>query len=338
MWDFPLFPSQGSTTAGHVDALMLFELGIAFLFTFLVLALIVGFGLRYRRGRQVDRSAPPTHGVRLELLMIVPPALISLVMFGWGARVFFEIYSPPADAVTIKVVGLQWMWKLMHPEGKQEINELHIPVGQAVKLEMTSQDVIHSFFVPAFRVKQDVLPGRETTLWFRPERPGKYHLHCAEYCGTEHSYMGGWVYVMEPADYQRWLEEGATSGLAEQGRELFVAHHCAGCHGPTQTVRAPRLEGVAGKPVPIMGDDGVVRPVMADYRYLRDSILMPRSEVVAGYEPVMPSFAGQIPEDDLQKLLAYIESIGSEPAEPEPAAQARARADARARAPMDANP
>jgi len=311
MWNFPLFPEQASTNASRVDALALFELGIVLFFTALICAMILTFAVRYRRGAKVNRSGAPLTSHWLEATWIIVPLLLSLVMFVWGTELYFELYEPPADAFEVSVVAKQWMWFLQHPEGRAEINELHIPMGQAVKLTMTSQDVIHSFFVPAFRVKQDVLPGRYTMLWFRPTKVGRYHLFCAEYCGTNHSEMTGWVHVMEPADYERWLSEGGSGpSMAEEGDRLFVRHHCAGCHRGSQIVHAPRLEGVYGHPVPIQrGND--VRFVTADDRYIRDSILMPKSEVVAGYEPVMPSYQGRISEQDLLKILAYIKSLGN---------------------------
>ncbi len=312
MWSFPLFPEQASTGASRVDSLFFFELGIVGFFATLICVLILWMVVRYRRAAAVDRSNPPLTSVPLEVLWIGVPLAIALLMYAWGTIVFFDLYDPPGDAFDVSVVGKQWMWYLQHPEGRAEINELHVPLGRPVKLTMTSQDVIHSFFVPAFRVKQDVLPGRYTSLWFRPTQVGRHHLFCAEYCGTNHSRMTGWVVVMEPSDYERWLAEGGPGpSLAEEGERLFVAHHCAGCHQGSQMVHAPRLEGVFGGPVPIQsGKD--VHFVMADERYLRDSILLPKQEVVAGYEPLMPSFQGQISEADLLKLLAYLKSIGAE--------------------------
>jgi cytochrome c oxidase subunit 2 len=314
MWNFPLFPEQASSNAERVDSLFFFELAIVFFFTTLICVLILSFAARYRAGSNVDRSHPPLSSRRLEVIWIGIPLTLSLVMYVWATVLFFDLYEPPGDAFEISVVGKQWMWYLQHPEGRAEINELHVPIGQPVRLTMTSQDVIHSFFVPAFRIKQDVLPGRYTTLWFRPTKVGRHHLFCAEYCGTNHSLMTGWVYVMEQADYERWLSErGSGPSMAEEGEQLFVRHHCAGCHQGSQIVHAPRLEGVFGHPVPIQeGKD--VRFVTADERYIRDSILMPKSQIVAGYEPVMPSFQGQISEQDLLKILAYIKSIGTKEA------------------------
>jgi cytochrome c oxidase subunit 2 len=312
MGNIPFFPESASTTANQVDALTLFELAVAGFFTILICTLIVSFAVRYRQGSRADRSRPPVKGRVVEMVWIGIPLLLALAMFAWSAVVFFKIYTPPGDALEVSVVAKQWMWHLQHSEGRSEIDELHVPIGRPVKLTMTSEDVIHSFYVPAFRVKQDVLPGRYTSLWFEPTRLGRYHLFCAEYCGTNHSTMGGWVSVMEPADFQRWLSQGgAGPSMADEGERLFVQHHCAGCHRGSQTVKAPQLEGVFGRPVPIQeGRD--VRFVTADGAYIRDSILRPKAQVVAGYEPVMPSFQDQIREQDLLKIIAYIKSIGPE--------------------------
>jgi cytochrome c oxidase subunit 2 len=296
MSDFPLFPEQASSLASQVDDLYLFELGIAVFMTVLICLLIVSFAVVYRRRSRADRSSPPVASRLMEVIWIVVPLLLGLVMFAWGARLFFKQYQPP--------------------EGRSEINELHMPLGKPIKLTMISHDVIHSFYVPAFRVKQDVLPGRYTSMWFEPSKLGRYHLFCAEYCGTNHSTMRGSVTVMEPADFQSWLSQGGMGpSMAEEGERLFVQHHCAGCHRGSQTVHAPRLEGVFGRPVPIL-DGREARFVTADATYIRDSILLPKSQVVAGYEPVMPSYKDQISEQDLLKIIAYIKSIGPEGSAP----------------------
>jgi cytochrome c oxidase subunit 2 len=314
MWNFPLFPDQGSTNAWHVDALSFFEFAIAAFFTALIFILIVSFAYRYRRGSKVDRSNPPIANFRMEVFWFGVPLAIGLVMFTWGAVLFYRLYDPPSGALEVYVVGKQWMWKMQHSEGRAEINELHVPLGRPIKLIMTSEDVIHSFYVPAFRVKQDVLPGRNTSMWFEPTQVGRYHLFCAEYCGTNHSTMGGWVYAMEPTEFQQWLSQaGAGPSMADQGEKLFVQYHCAGCHRGSQIVNAPRLEGVFGRPVPIQ-EGNEVRFTLADDRYVRDSILRPKKEVVAGYLPVMPSFENQISEPDLFKIIAYIKSIGAKEA------------------------
>jgi cytochrome c oxidase subunit 2 len=312
MWDLPLFPDQASSMAEQVDALYVFELGFVAFFTVLIFVLIVTFAARYRHKSKVDRSHPPVANTSLEILWIVVPMILSLAMFTWGMMLFFRDFAPPGDALEVSVVAKQWMWHLQHSEGRSEINELHIPLRKPVKLTMTSKDVIHSFFVPAFRMKQDVLPGRYTTLWFEPTRIGRYHLYCAEYCGTNHSTMGGWVSVMEPAEFQRWLSSGGPGpSMAEEGERLFVQHHCAGCHRGSQIVHAPRLEGVFGRPVPIQ-EGREVHFVTADETYIRDSILRPKAQVVAGYEPLMPSYQDQVSEPDLLKIIAYIKAIGAE--------------------------
>jgi cytochrome c oxidase subunit 2 len=310
MWDFPLFPEQASTNAWKVDLAFGAAMGVLLFFTTLVCLLIIYFAIYYRRGRRANRANPPTHSVVMEIFWIGIPLLIGMSLFSIGTVVFFELYSAPSNASTIYVVGKQWMWKLQHPEGKREINELHVPLGRPVRLLMTSQDVIHSFFIPAFRIKQDVLPRRYTELWFNPTKVGKHHLFCAEYCGTDHSAMIGTVHVMDPADYEEWLTSGDVGpAMARQGEELFVRHHCAGCHGEKSTVNAPKLDGIYGRPVPIQ-DGKDVRFVIADDRYIRDSILLPEHQVVAGYEPVMPSFQNIIDEEDLLKIIEYIKSIG----------------------------
>ena len=235
------------------------------------------------------------------------PFGLTKVMFTWGAAVFFKMSRPPADAIPINVVGKQWMWKLQHMEGQREINELHIPVGRAVKLTMTSEDVIHSFFVPAFRTKQDVVPGRYSTTWFQPTKPGKYHLFCAEFCGNRHSAMIGWVYVMEPQDYQNWLSGGAPTGsLADSGQKLFQDLACANCHKPDGSGRCPSLAGLLGSTVQLAGG-GTVK---ADEAYIRESILQPSAKVVAGYQPVMPTFQGLVTEEGVLQLVEYIKSLG----------------------------
>ena len=312
MWNFPLLPEQASTVAPHVDLLYFFQVGVSLFFSVLIFATILYFTYHYREGSNIDRSRPIAQSLLLETTWMGIPFVFGMIMFFWGAALFYVDYEAPPGAVDVSVVAKQWMWYIQHSQGRAEINELHVPLGQPLKLTMTSQDVIHSFYIPAFRVKQDVLPGRYTSLWFEPTKVGRYHLFCAEYCGTNHSAMGGWVNVMEPADYERWLAEGGTGpSMAQEGEKLFVQHHCAGCHRGSQTVHAPRLEGVFGKSVPIQeGKD--VHFVTADVTYIRDSILRPKSQVVAGFEPLLPSFEGQISEPDLLRIIAYIKSIAGE--------------------------
>ena len=314
MWNFPLFPEQASSHAGQVDALYLAELGLVFFFTALICGLVVTFIIRYRKGTKTDRTPPPRTSHVLEATWIGIPLLLSIGMFVWSAILFHKLYDPPGDAYVIDVVGKQWMFYLQHPEGKREINHLHIPLGKPVRVRLISQDVIHSFYIPAFRVKQDLLPLRYTSLWFTPTKIGTYHLLCAEYCGTNHSRMGGTVTVMEPSDYEEWLSIGSSGlSLAKEGEALFQQKGCGGCHGAGAggAVKAPHLEGVYGSQVPIL-NPGDKEPhfVTADHRYIHDSIVLPKKEIVAGYEPLMPSYQDEIPEADLLKLIAYIKSIG----------------------------
>jgi cytochrome c oxidase subunit 2 len=308
MSDFPLFPEQASSLAGAVDAVFLALAAFGLFFSAASCVLIIVFAVKYRRGSKADRSQTFGSSTWLDITWIAIPFVIVMGLFVWATVLFARMYTPPSDAFEVFVLGRQWMWELQHPEGKREINELHLPLGRAVRLTMISEDVIHSFYVPAFRAKQDVLPGRYTSLWFRPTRRGTFHLFCAEYCGTKHSGMIGSVVVMDPAEYERWLEGGKAVGasLAEQGASLFRQLGCSGCHSAQATVRAPLLDGVYGHPVPLQSGEVVT----ADAKYIRDSILLPKSQVAAGYDPVMPTFEGRVTEDELLKVIAYIQSLG----------------------------
>ncbi len=300
---FPVFPPQASTMAGRVDAIYTFAVALTIFFSILIATLVLGFFVRYRRKRPNEIGAPIHGSNLLEAVWSVIPLGIVLALFLWGTDVYFALARPPADATEYTVVGKQWMWKIQHPEGKREINELHVPVGRPIKLTMTSEDVIHSFFIPAFRVKSDVLPGRYTTIWFEATRPGRYHLFCAEYCGAEHSKMIGSVVAMEPKNYEAWLHSGtATPTVAATGAELFVKHACNTCHRPDTTARGPSLDDLFGKAVTLA--DG--RQVTADDNYLRESIVNPAAKVVAGYDPVMPTFKGQLSEENIMALVRYI--------------------------------
>jgi cytochrome c oxidase subunit 2 len=277
-----LFPEQASTFAPEVDHLLYYLLAVAVFFTVLIFGAIFYFAVRYRRRSEQELPHVVHGGMALEIVWSVIPFGLTMVMFTWGASIFFRESRPPDGALNIYVVGKQWMWKVQHLEGRREINELHIPLGRAVKLTLTSEDVIHSFFVPAFRTKQDAVPGRYSTTWFQPTKAGKYHLFCAEYCGTRHSGMIGWIYVMEPQDYQNWLTgESATASLAESGAKLFQDLACANCHKADGTGRCPSLVGLFGKTVPLAGGGSV----KADEAYIRESILQPAAKVVAGYQP-----------------------------------------------------
>jgi cytochrome c oxidase subunit II len=307
MSGFPFWPDSASAYARQIDFLFGSLLVIACLTIGLVFFLLLYFANKYRHGSNADRSGTTKKTWRFEVSWTIATLLVFVGLAVWGGRLYVELYNPPADALQIFVVGKQWMWKAQHPGGQREINELHVPVGEDVRLVLASQDVIHSFFIPALRIKQDVVPGRYETMWFRADKVGHYHLFCAEYCGTDHAHMGGWVTVMNHRDFSNWLEmQGGEETLAAQGQELFRSYGCSGCHGAGATVRAPRLEGLFGSPVPLSNGSVVV----ADERYIRDSILDPKGQVAAGYAPVMPTFEGQVSEDDLAKLVAYIESIG----------------------------
>jgi cytochrome c oxidase subunit 2 len=305
-------PAGASSFAGDVDTLFYSLLALSTVVILGIIVAMVFFSVRYRRGSSAERGHRP-HTRRWELGWSLIPLALFLGIFAWSARLYFTLYEPPDGALPVYVVAKQWMWKIQHTSGQREINELHVPAGQPVKLVITSEDVIHSFFVPAFRIKRDAVPGVYATAWFEATKPGSFPLFCAEYCGTDHSRMTGRVVVMRAEDYQAWLQAHPTSrGLAHTGERLFREHGCSGCHGPNSTVKAPPLEGVFGRSVPLQSGERV----MADARYIRDSILLPRKQVVAGYPPIMPSFKGQVSEQDLLALIAYIESIGAGEAEP----------------------
>lgn len=301
-----LWPAAISQYAREVDWLVF---GFTLLLVILVVpmfAALVWFTIRYRQGSAADRSHRVRRSVAIEASWSIIPFLLSLVFFLWAASLFFRLYHPPAGALNINVVAKQWMWKVQHPGGQREIDELHVPIGVPVELTMISQDVIHSLFLPALRIKQDVLPDRYTHLWFNADKTGEYLLECAEFCGTEHSHMRGRLIVMARADYQRWLDQSSVDEtLAARGERLFRGYGCSGCHEIGAAVRAPALEGLYGRPVPL--SDGTT--AIADARYIRDSILLPRQQIVAGYQPLMPSFAGRIAEEDLIAVIAYIQSL-----------------------------
>jgi cytochrome c oxidase subunit 2 len=303
----PLFPERASTIAGQVDALFWSWVAISAFFSLLIAAAIFYFFIRYQRRHSGEFGSDDHGSLTLEIVWSVIPLVICLVMFAWGTKVFFDQSRPPADATEFFATGKQWMWKFQHPSGKREINNLHVPVDRPIKLTMISEDVIHSFYVPAFRVKQDVLPGRYSTVWFEATKPGEYHLFCAEYCGTEHSLMGGTVYVLEQDEYEDWLAQApaAGAGAGATGEELFAALACDTCHFEGSRARGPNLAGVYGSTVELAGGGTVT----ADDDYLRESILSPSARVVAGYQPLMPTYQGQVTEDQLLQLLQHIKSL-----------------------------
>lgn len=309
MGNLPFFPAQASTIAPQVDLLLLVLMGLSGFFTAIVVIMIVFFAVRYRRGRQVDRSDPPTTSMKVELSWVFGLLILGMGTYTWAAIMYFNMLGQPQnDPLDVYVVGLQWMWKFQHPNGPSEINELHVPVGREVRLIMISQDVIHSFFVPAFRVKYDVLPGRYTNLWFEPTQTGEFDIFCTEYCGTLHSRMIGRVIVMEPQEYQQWLGSGgSTASGVQAGEGLFTQLGCSGCHQPGSNVTAPDLTGIFDQPRQM--ESGEV--VTADEAYIRESILNPQERIVAGFDPIMPTYEGRISEEQLLQLITYIRSLGA---------------------------
>jgi cytochrome c oxidase subunit 2 len=326
----PLWPDTASTIGGQVNALFLFLIAVTGAVTILIFILIAYFAFKYRASKhpkavQIEGSMP------LEIGWSVIPLGIFMIFFIWGAAIYFDEAKPPAGSMQVYVVAKQWMWKLQHENGVREINQLHVPVNRDIQLSMISQDVIHSFFVPEFRIKADVLPGRYTSTWFHATKPGRYHLFCAEYCGTMHSGMIGEIVVMEPADYQAWLAGGNGEGtMASTGQKLFQEYGCATCHRFDTQGRGPNLVGVYGKPVLL--DDG--RTVLADDNYIRESILNPGAKVVAGFKPIMPTFQGIVSEDQVLALIEFVKSlrtpeqrepVSARPAVPPSAGGARTR-------------
>jgi cytochrome c oxidase subunit 2 len=302
----PLFPTAASSQAEQVDRLYFFISFVCIVMTVLIFALIIAFAYRYRR-KANPRPTQIEGSTRLEVTWTVLPFLIMLIMFGWGAQIYFAAQEPPLNAMEIFVTGKQWMWKVQYPNGGREINELHVPTGQPIKLTMASEDVIHSFSIPAFRVRHDVMPGHYNTLSFTATKPGRYRIFCTEYCGNQHATMGGWVTVMTPQDYLTWAAGGSAQGtLAEVGQTLFQQHGCASCHLLEQQGRCPNLRGLYGKPVQL--NDGTT--VIADEAYLRESILEPNNKVAAAFQSdIMPNFKGQLTEEEVIQLIAYIKSL-----------------------------
>ena len=311
--DLPLFPPSASSVSPQVDALFFAWSAVSVFFSLLIAVLIIYLMAKYRRRSPDEVGLPERAPFWLETAWSLIPLAIMLVMFVWGTRVFINIYRPPADAVQYYSIGRQWMWKFQHPTGQREINTLHIPAGQPIQLLLQSEDVIHSFFVPAFRVKQDAVPGRYTSVWFQATKPGTYHLFCAEYCGGEHSRMIGSIVVMEPRQYEQWLSGGpAGRSVVASGAELFQQLACQTCHrtgaAAPGLARAPRLEGLFGNQVRLQDGSTVV----ADENYLRESILNPMAKVTAGWQPIMPTYQGQVTEEQLTQLISYIRSLSGE--------------------------
>ncbi|GAA4468021.1 cytochrome c oxidase subunit II [Novipirellula rosea] len=307
-----LLPDAASRSATEVDIISLTLLGITTFFSVAIALAIIFLVARYWHNRDVNRESTSTNRMHwiVELTWSIGPLIILLAVFAWGAALYIKEHRPPSDAIEIYVVGKQWMWKISHQNGRREINSLHVPTGQPVRLTMISEDVIHSFFVPAFRTKRDVLPGRYTTLWFEPTKPGVYHLFCAEYCGTEHSKMIGEVIVQTPQEYAGWLAAEESESLAQRGRRQFEAMGCLQCHGgfignESPAVAGPPLTGLYGRTV--MLSDG--ESVIADEAYIRRSLLDPQADVHAGFKPLMPSYDGKLQPEQIMEITAYLKSI-----------------------------
>jgi len=306
---FPIVPESASTLSGEVDALYFYISGVTVFFTLLISAVVLFFVIRYRRRNPFEIPRPIEGSMKLETLWSVIPLLIAMSIFVWGAKLYFAEYRPPQNALEVYVVGKQWMWKFQHATGQREINELHIPVGRKIKLIMTTEDVIHDVFVPAFRIKADVVPGKYTSEWFEATKPGRYHFFCAEYCGMNHSGMGGWVTVMEPTDFDNWLSGNINSeSPATVGRQIYESLGCVTCHGANaEGGRGPALLGVFGSKVVLNNSQNVT----ADEAYVRESILNPQAKIVSGFGPIMPSFQGQVNEEQLLQLVAYVKSLST---------------------------
>jgi cytochrome c oxidase subunit 2 len=302
-----LFPAEASTIAPWTDALYFFLLAMTLVGLFLVGALVFYFSIRYRKEKspvatQVEGST------LLEATWTIIPLAIFLVTFVWGAVLYFRIYNPPTNAMNIYIVGKQWMWKAEHPGGQHEINALHVPIGRPVQLTMISQDVFHSFSIPDFRVKREVIPGRYSTVWFQATEAGTYHLFCTQYCGTAHSAMIGSIVALTPEDYTKWTEQ-STSGmsLAQNGERLYASMGCNACHNGSAAARGPSLAGVYGSKLQLAGGG----QVLVNDAYLRDAILNPSQHVTAGYAPIMPTYQGQISEEGLIDLVEFIKNLDS---------------------------
>jgi cytochrome c oxidase subunit 2 len=304
--NIPLFPPGASTVSTEMDLLYAFIVAVCAFFAVLVVALMVYFTLKYRRQHPDDVGADIHGSIVLELTWTIIPFVLALIMFGWGASLFYRLSRPPAGAMEITVVGKQWMWKVQHPEGVREINELHVPLGRPVRLSLGSEDVIHDFAIPAFRVRMDAVPGKLTTMWFEATMTGAFHIYCDQYCGTRHSQMIGVVYAMEPQDYAAWIAGGrSTSTPVTAGEQLFTQFQCNTCHKPDGSGRGPSLVGLYGKTQSL--SDG--RRITVDENYLRESIVNSQAKVVQGFQPIMPAFQGLMTEEQLLQVIAYIKSL-----------------------------
>ena len=329
----PFVPESASTVSGKVDALYFYLSGVTAFFTLLISGVLIFFVIKYRRRMPNEIPRPVAGSHKLETIWSVIPFMIAMSMFAWGAQIYFQNSRPPKNANEIYVVGKQWMWKIQHSTGQREINELHVPVGRKIKLIMTSEDTIHDFFIPAFRIKADVLPGRYTTQWFEATKPGTYHLFCAEYCGMNHSGMIGSVIVMQPTEFDNWLSGNASQqSPAVAGQQLFQSLGCVSCHGANgEGGRGPALAGLFGRKVFLTNNQTLI----ADEAYIRESIENPQAKVVSGFNPIMPTFQGQVTPEQLIQIISFIKSLqisnpqsATAPAVPAPKAGPSAPANA----------
>lgn len=314
MFSTPLIPVQATEFAKEYDLLFYVILALSVFFTLVVCGAVLFLAIRYRRGSKVDRSHPPHENLKLEITWSVIPLILGLWIFAWGATQFVNYKRPPADCMDIYVVGKQWMWHFQHGQsGVRENNTLHVPLGKDVRLVMISQDVIHALFIPEFRVQYQVVPGRYTQVWFKATKVGKYHLFCNMYCGVQHSEMGGYVYVMKPDDYAKWIANGGNDPLnltsAQRGSLVFKRMVCGSCHGPQDDIHGPSLYNLYGKQVALANGT----KVKADDDYIRNAILKPYDATVAGYGNEMPQYDGQIDERDVFDLIDYIKTLGLNP-------------------------
>lgn len=307
--NFPFSPPAASNFASEMDTLFYSILGLSVFFAVVTFFFVIYFAFKYRVGSSADRSSPVYENMKMEIIWIALPTLLAIFFFGWGAKVYAGTRIPPKDAKEIYVIGKQWMWHIQHPNGVRENNTLHVPIDTDIKLTMIAQDVIHAFYIPAFRTQFMVVPGRYTQMWFRPTKIGKYHLFCNMYCGAQHSEMGGTVVVMSKKDYADWLaNNGATRqnlSPVQAGEKLFNKVGCANCHGPADLApRAPSLKGLYNQVREM--DNG--QRFIADETYIRESILRPSEKVRKGYMNTMPVYDKQLSEEEVMALLAYIKA------------------------------
>jgi cytochrome c oxidase subunit 2 len=305
----PLKPTAASSIAEGVDHLYFFLTVITLFFTILIFGTIFFFMIKYRRRSPNEIPEDTKEHLGLELTWTIIPTVITIFIFVWASSLYFENSRPPEAATEIFVVGKQWMWHIQHPEGVREINELHVPVNVPISITLTSDDVIHDFYIPAFRVKKDAVPGRYTSLWFQATKIGTYHIFCGQYCGADHAEMIGWVYVMSAPDYAAWLTGGSKNeSMAQTGERLFTQLGCVTCHVAEGTGRGPSLVGLYGKPQKLR--DGSTKVV--DETLIRQAIVNPNSILLPNYPPIMPTFQGQINEEQVLQLIAYVKSLGPE--------------------------